>query len=193
MSYLRLYSWLHEVFGSERFTIDDFRAAFPSPDPAKVLYDLVTMGWAERPERGVYRLRPPDEMVRKTVEAQQEDVLPRAERPYAFSHETAVAIWTDGYYWTGFTKGCKPVHITVREEDGPYWNAFFRKHRAEYAWEGQPKTLFGQVYILHPMERLDMERKDGTPVVPRAEVVEFCRRARLAFQPALEYLEGQGR
>jgi hypothetical protein len=27
---------------------------------------------------------------------------------YAFCDSTAVAIWTDGYYWTGFTKGFRP-------------------------------------------------------------------------------------
>src|SRR6266567_4486901 len=132
--YVELWGWVCEVFGDQAFTIDQFRTEFPSPDPAKVVHDLVKLNLITRLETGIYKSTSP---------------LASAPASFAYSHDDAVRIWTDGYYWTGFTAGYKPVHIEIRSADTRRWEHFFRSNGAAYAFEGDRKTLYGLVFILH--------------------------------------------
>ncbi len=186
-----MYGWMHEAFGAREFTIDDFRAVFPSPQPAKVMHDLVRLNYVDRVKRGRYRVVPPERFVERIVEEnmKQEDILKVATRRYAYCDNDAVSIWTEGYYWTGFTAGFKPIHIKVLEKDLEWWEGFFKKNDVEYSIAGEHRTLFGLSYILHPEKRFRMEMKDGTPTVPLRETIEFCRKNELAYRPALEYLD----
>jgi hypothetical protein len=188
--YVELWGWVCEVFGDRSFTIDEFRAEFPSPDPAKVVYDLARLNLITRLETGVYRSASPLDFSRKMVKQSmsKENLLALAPAPFAYSNDDAVRIWTDGYYWTGFTAGYKPVHIEIRNADVGLWEHFFRGKDADYAFEGDRKTLFGLVFILHRVHEVQFETRDGVPVIPLVRVMEYCLERRGIYEPAVTYL-----
>src|SRR4030067_530061 len=152
-AYDDLYSWLYIAFDHAPFTISDFRATFPSPAPAKVLFDLRRLGYIETSERGKYRIVRPEVRVRRAAERSERTfgIPAKAGLPYAYSDETAVSIWTDGGYWTGFTRGFRPLHMNVLRKDIDAWIAFFRSAGARATVEGSRETLFGVVHVLHPV------------------------------------------
>jgi len=191
MNKTALYAWIRHAFGREEFGIDDFRAVFPTSQAPKVIHDLVDYGYLERVERGKYRAADPENLIKGIVKKGmgKKDVIKGAERRYAYCDSSAVSIWTDGYYWTGFTKGFIPIHIKVRREDLNYWERFFREKGSNYALEGERKTLYGVVYILHPEENFKTVEKNGCSVILLDEVVNWCLEKEIIYQPALEYLD----
>jgi len=188
--YTELYAWMWKVFEREEFSLDRFRSVFPTSQAAKVIHDLAKKGYIKRVKRGVYKVTEPEEFIRKISEQEPQDgILDESGMDYAFCESTAVTIWTDGYYWTGFTKGFRPVHIAVKKKDLNSWKKFFRKKGLKYALEGESKTLYGKVYILHPRKSLQVVLKDGLKVIPLEEVVDFCLEREIGYEPALEYLD----
>ncbi len=177
----------------EEFSLREFSSIFPSPQAKKVVHDLVSDGYLDRIERGQYTVKEPHVFVSEIVKGNldKERIIEKAERKYAFCGSDAVSIWTDGYYFTGFTRGFKPIHIEVLEKDLKYWREFFKKNDVEYVVEGESRTLFGLTYVLHPRNKIKVEKKDGTPVVPLKETIKFCKENELTYQPALEYLDNQ--
>lgn len=189
--YTKMYGWLFEAFGHKEFTINEFKAIFPSPQHTKIIFDLIRSDYIRRISRGTYKVTPPNDFVRQIVldNLEKEHILTDAKRKYAYSENDAVGIWTDGYYWTGFTRGFKPIHIRVLKKDLGYWLELFGKMDCEFALENESKTMFGITYILHPKKELKIEKKDGIFVIPLKEVIEFCWKNELTFRPALEYLD----
>jgi hypothetical protein len=189
--YTKMYGWLYNTFENNTFTIDDFRMIFPSPQPTKAIHDLVKLDFMKRIKRGKYKIVKPKDFVKKIIQENldKDDILKHAERKYAFSDSTAVKIWSDGYYWTDFTKGFKPVHIKVLKKDLDYWNEFFKGNDVEYVFEDIHKTLFGLTYIVHPVEKFKIKLKDDISVVPLDETVKFCKKNEFLYRPALEYLD----
>lgn len=189
--YTKMYGWIYTAFGDEEFTIDDFRAVFPSPQHAKIIFDLIRSKYIKRISRGRYKVTPPQELVRQIVldSIQKEDIMTEAQKTYAYCANDAVGIWTDGYYWTGFTRGYKPIHIRVLRKDLGYWKRFFKKMGAEFALEDEDRTLFGITYILHAARDFKADLKEDIQVIPLKEVIEFCQKNELTFRPALEYLD----
>jgi hypothetical protein len=189
--YTKMYGWLYNTFGNTPFTIDDFRMIFPSSQPAKVIHDLIKLDYMKRIKHGKYQVMKPEDFVKRIVQENLEknDILEKSDKKYAFTHSTAVNIWTDGYYWTDFTKGFKPVHINILKKDSTYWTEFFKQNDVEYVVEGEHKTLFGLTYILHPKERFTFEIKSGNAVVPLKEIVQYCQKNIYLYRPALEYLD----
>lgn len=190
--YVKIYAWIYGVFGSHGFAIEEYRAVFPTGQAAKVLFDLVKLGYIVRLKRKTYKAICPEELIKKIAEGSQkaETILGQAGKKYAYCDNDAVKIWTEGYYWTGFTKGYKPIHARVLKSDKKYWEKFFGRDGVEFVFEDQLKnrTLFGVIYVLHLVKKLDAVIKDGVSVIPLAETVEFCRQHELAYSPALEYL-----
>ena len=186
-----MYGWLYNTFGNTTFTIDDFRMVFPSSQPTKIIYDLIKLDFMKRIKRGKYQIIKPEDFVKRIVEEnlEKDDILKKSKKKYAFTNSTAVNIWTNGYYWTDFTKGFKPIHIHILKKDIKYWNEFFKQNDAEYALEGENKTLFGLTYVLHPKERFTFEIKEGNAVIPLKEIVNYCQKNIYLYRPALEYLD----
>jgi len=186
-----MYGWLYTSFGNKTFTIDDFRMTFPSSQATKVIHDLIKLDFIKRIKRGGYKVVQPTDFVKKIVKENlgKEDILKNSNKKYAFTDSTAVSIWTDGYYWTDFTRGFKPIHIAVLKKDIKYWNDFFVKNDAEYVFEGENKTLFGLTFILHPKTKITVENKDGNLVIPLKNIIEFCQKNIYLYRPALEYLD----
>ena len=189
--YTKMYGWLYTTFENKIFTIDDFRMIFPSPQPAKIIHDLIKLDFMIRVKRGRYKVVQPKDFVKKIVKENLETgaVLKKSEKKYAFTNSTAVSIWTDGYYWTDFTKGFKPIHLNILKEDISYWEKFFRQNDAEYVFEGKNKTLFGLTYVLYPKEKFTIENKDGDFVTPLKKISKFCQKNIYLYRPALEYLD----
>jgi hypothetical protein len=189
--YTKMYGWLYNTFENNTFTIDDFRMIFPSPQPTKTIYDLIKLDFMKRIKRGKYKIVKPKDFIKKIIEENlgKDDILKYAERKYAFSDSTAVKIWSDGYYWTDFTKGFKPIHIKVLKKDLDYWNEFFKVNDVEYVFDDIHKTLFGLTYIVHPVEKFKIKLKDDISVVPLDETVKFCKKNEFLYRPALEYLD----
>ncbi len=188
--YTELYAWIRHTFGTDSFDIDEFRHVFPTSQAPKIMHDLVEGGYLERVKRGVYRAVEPDELIDSVIENDEgiKKTMKDAERKYAYTDSTAVTIWTSGYYWTGFTKGFRPIHIKVKEDDLDYWKHFFTEKGIKFALEGKSRTLFGHMCILHPEKDFDVEDKEGKKVIPLEEVIELCLDNRMIYQPALEYL-----
>jgi len=186
-----MYGWLYNTFENKTFTIDDFRMTFPSSQPAKIIHDLIKLDFMERVKHGKYKMIKPNEYVKKIVKQnlEQDDILEKSNKKYAFTNSTAVNIWTDGYYWTDFTKGFKPIHIYILKKDITYWTEFFKQNDAEYVLEDENKTLFGLTYVLHPKVKFTVETKDDNLVVPLKEIVDFCQKNIFLYRPALEYLD----
>lgn len=189
--YTKMYGWLYNTFGNSTFTIDDFRMIFPSSQPTKIIHDLIKLDFMRRKKRGKYQIVKPEEFVKKIVKENLEkrDILKKAGKKYAYTDSTAVNIWTDGYYWTDFTRGFKPVHINILKKDVKYWIKFFSENDAEYVLVGENKTLFGLTYILHPKEKFTVDTKNGNSIVPLKEIVEYCQKNIILYRPALEYLD----
>lgn len=131
------------------------------------------------------------QLIESIIEKDKEikDVMKEAERKYAYSHSTAVTIWTSGYYWADFTKGFKPIHIKILKVDLPYWVDFFARRKTRYSLPDENKTLFGSTYILHPAKDFEVIEKKDRIVIPLEEVVKFCLQREMTYQPALEYLD----
>jgi len=190
--YTELYAWIWKAFGRESFTMDQFRSTFPTSQGPKVAHDLVKKGYLKRMGRGIYGAVEPNAFIGGIAETGADyGLMERAGKEYAFCESTAVSIWTDGYYWTGFTKGFRPVHVAVRKKDLAFWRTFFRKTGVKHASEGESRTLYGQVLVLHPREKLTYMEKEGLKVVPLGEVAQFCMKHELAYEPALEYLDAK--
>jgi hypothetical protein len=97
--YTELYAWMWKTFEGEEFSIDQFRSTFPTSQAPKVIHDLVKKGYLERTGRGKYRARKPEEFIEHITEAESaHDILEASGKDYAFCEDTAVSIWTDGYY-----------------------------------------------------------------------------------------------
>ena len=140
--YTKMYGWIYAAFGDKEFTINEFKAVFPSPQHAKIIFDLVHSNYIKRVSRGRYKVTPPEELVRQIVmdSIQMEDIMAEAQKKYAYCANDAVGIWTEGYYWTGFTKGYKPIHIKVRRKDLGYWKQFFKRMGAAFVLGGESRT-----------------------------------------------------
>lgn len=190
-AYDQLYAWMHIAFGAEPFTIDAFRATFPSPAPAKVLSDLHRLAYLESEGRGAYRLVAPEERIRRLVEREDAFVgLPgRADLPHAYCDDTAVTIWTDGSYWTGFSPGFRPLHLRVRREDVRAWRDHFHAAGGRATVEGSRETLFGVVHVLHPARRVRAVGRGGVRVVPIEEAYAFAAARPYLYEPVLPILE----
>jgi len=186
-----MYGWLYNSFENKTFTIDDFRMIFPSSQPTKIIHDLIKLDYMKRVKRGIYKVVQPNDFVKKIVKEnlKKETILKKSNKKYAITESTAVSIWTDGYYWTDFTKGFKPIHINILKKDIKYWDSFFRQNDTEYVFEGKNKTLFGLTFILHPKEKIETENKNGNYVIPLKNIITFCQKNIYLYRPALEYLD----
>lgn len=189
-AYESLYAWMREAFGDASFTTARFRETFPSPAPAKVLSDLRRLGYVSSSRKGEYRVVAPERRVEDLLR-REEDALGLPDRsplPHAYSDATAVTVWTDGGYWTGFTRGFRPLHLRVRQGDLAPWEAYFRAAGARAVVEGACQTLFGVVHILHPVPRVRSVDHGGVRVIPLREAYSYARARPYLYEPVLAVL-----
>lgn len=189
-AYESLYAWMRIAFGEAPFTIASFRETFPSPAPAKVLSDLHRLGYLESAAIGTYRLIAPARRLESLLRREEEAFgLPgRSALRHAYCDATAVTVWTDGSYWTGFTRGFRPLHLRVRRTEVPAWRSFFRASGARAVVEGARETLFGVVHVLHPADRVRSAEHGGVRVVPLREAYAYAASRPYLYEPALPAL-----
>ncbi len=189
-AYEALYAWMREAFGDASFTTARFRETFPSPAPAKVLSDLRRLGYVNSPRQGEYQVVAPERRVEDLLRHEEGAFgLPdRSPLPHAYSDATAVTVWTDGGYWTGFTRGFRPLHLRVRRDDLASWKALFRAAGARAVVAGARETLFGVVHILHPAARVRSVDHGGVRVIPLREAYAYARARPYLYEPVLPVL-----
>ena len=189
-TYDRLYAWVWSAFREAPFTMADFRATFPSPAPRKVLSDLRGLGYLESSERATYRCVPPEVRVARLVGAESDLLgLPsRSPLPHAYDRDTAVTIWTGGGYWTGFTRGFRPLHLRVRRSDLGAWRSWLRAAGARVTVEGARETLFGVVHVLHPATLVRSVDLRGVRVIPAREAYAYAAARPYLYEPILTHL-----
>lgn len=172
--YFKLYCWLRHCFRENKFTAKQFRELFSAPQYTKVIHDLAKLGYIERNKRGEYRIRTPHEIEERVIQKDLENMHLLnniKDKEYAFSGPNAIRVWSGGKYHPGITDGLKPINIQVPEKDLRWWEEFLSKNEASYHIGGENKTLFGVVYLLHPVKKLNAVEKHGMRVVPLEEAL----------------------
>ena len=170
----------------------EFSSVFVSPDPNKVLHDMVKKGFLERFGWGKYRVNSPEEyLTRRTNISKSYGLLKEAGMDYALTGPDAVFLWTKGGYQVDRFFGFYPIHLKVRKKELEGWKNFFSSKKQRFQVKGQPirETLFGVFYVLYPEVEFDGEEVGGFSVVPLKETVDFCQRNIYSFEPALEMLD----
>lgn len=181
-----LWSWRKE------FTVKEFSSVFVSPDPNKVLHDMVKKGFLERVGWGKYKVNSPEEyLARRTDISKAYELLKEAAMDYALTGPDAVFLWTKGGYQVDRFFGFYPIHSKVRKKELEGWKKFFSSKKQRFQVKGQPirETLFGLFYVLYPEVSFDAEKIDGFCVISLKETVDFCQRNIYSFEPALEMLD----
>jgi len=49
--------------------------------------------------------------------------------------------------------------------------------------------MFGITYVIHPVDTIIVEKKDGDPVISLHETIQFCKKNTLLYKPAMEFLD----
>lgn len=181
-----LWSWRKE------FTVQEFSSVFVSPDPNKVLHDMVKKGFLERSGWGKYKVISPEEYLAKRINISKSyDLLKEADMTYALTGPDAVFLWTKGGYQVDRFFGFYPIHLKINRKELEEWKSFFRSRKQRFQVRGQPvrETLFGLFYVLYPEADFDVEELNGFSVIPLKETVDFCQRNIYSFEPALEMLD----
>src|SRR5437870_7694205 len=162
MSYYDLWA----ILGSWRreFSSAEFAWTFASPNPRKVLHDMVEKGLLEHLERGMYRVRSTGEYARAENDVSRGyELLTKANLSYALTGVDGVFVWTRGGYNAGRFFGFYPIHLKVLAKDLHRWHRFLTKAgKNAFRAERKPeKTLFGVFYLLYPESRIRAETIDG--------------------------------
>ncbi|MFQ5820043.1 MAG: hypothetical protein ACE5I5_08665 [Candidatus Heimdallarchaeota archaeon] len=175
----------------KEFLAREFRLTFPSPNPHKVLHDLVKKGLLEKISWGRYRVNSPKEYLKQRFSVRDAYNLVRAAKlEYAFTDPDAVFFWTKGGYNIDRFFAFYPIHLKVKKRELRKWRSFFKSRgsRVHVNGESVKQTLFGTFYVLYPEEEFKTVDIEGFRVVPLKETVEFCENNIYAYEPALEML-----
>ncbi len=169
---------IRSMFGSREFTLAEFKAAAALPDPESALSILKSEGKIVRVRRGVYRLATDDERdaVRRTRWRLFEEKILKSGLPFALADVTALSVWTRGGYVTGFSAAYYPYHIAVPVKSLDDWKNFLEREGIRYALSGEPRRFRGFFVMLHCVEKLEIERIGGLPVITMDALLEFIRR-----------------
>lgn len=190
MSYHEL--WTVLLNWKKEFTAREFSSTFASPDPNKVLHDMVKKGFLKRVKRGKYMVSSTEEYVtRRANIAEAYNILNDAGMQYALTGPDAVLLWTKGGYQVDRFLGFYPIHLKVKRRDLKKWQSFFSSKRQRFHVKGQQisQTLFGLFYVLYPEVDFKAEELNGFSVMPLKETVDFCQRNIYSYEPALEILD----
>ncbi|MEM2785586.1 MAG: hypothetical protein QXW37_08620 [Candidatus Nitrosotenuis sp.] len=190
MSYYELWTILSNW--RNEFTSEDFAKTFASPNPRKVLHDMTKKGLLKRSSYGKYKVKSVDDYVRSRNDISSGyDLLKKSDLSYALTDVDGVFVWTKGGYNAGRFFGSYPIHMKVLKSDVVRWKRFFVKHgKKTLLSEEKPReTLFGVYYVLYPEIKLKAATEGGLKVESLKDTVEFCKKNKYTFGPALELLD----
>lgn len=180
----------------DEFSLEEFTRTFSSPDPRKVLHDMVKKGFLERTAYGKYKVKPLESYVRaKNNVGDGYELLKKSDLPYALTGIDGVFLWTNGGYNLDRFFGFYPIHLKVRKRDTEKWVSFFGRNGKRALLEGErlSETLYGVFYLLYPVDRLGAKWIEGFRVEPLKDTLEYALERRAAFEPALEMLDSEYR
>ncbi|HUX99791.1 MAG TPA: hypothetical protein VMV49_09575 [Candidatus Deferrimicrobium sp.] len=180
-----LWNWRREFTGKE------FATVFASPDPNKVLHDMVKKGLLERTGRGNYKVNSPKEYIGKKVNiVEVYGILKESPLEYALTGPDAIFFWTKGGYQVDRFFGFYPIHIKVKEKEVERWREFLTGRNQVVHIEAQPikETLFGVFFILFPRKEFKIENIDGFKVESLEETIRYGFDKIFSYEPALEML-----
>ncbi|MBI2575769.1 hypothetical protein HYV84_01025 [Candidatus Woesearchaeota archaeon] len=106
---------------------------------------------------------------------------------YAFTSTDAVFIWAKGGYNIGRSRDSYPVFIEVVEKDKAAWVGYFSGLGISYSFKNEKKK--GIYFVISRRTEIEKEYCDDIPVLPLAKTVEWAKKYRFNFQPALEMLD----
>lgn len=181
-----LWKWRKE------FNVKEFTAAFESPSPNKVLFDMTKKGFLEKVERGKYRVVSPDQLFEKRVNISKfYDFLKELKLKYSLTGPDAVFLWTKGGYQVGRFFGFYPIHIKILRSDLKKWQKILKSKGIKYHIKNKPikETLFGTFYLLEPEDKFESEKIDDLHVDSLDQTTEFCKKNIYQYEPALEMLK----
>lgn len=106
---------------------------------------------------------------------------------YIFTNIDAVFIWTKGGYNIGRNRDSYPIFIEILEKDKSDWEGFFSKIKIAHTFKNENKK--GIYFIISLKEIIEKEYCNGIPVLPLADTVEWAKKYRFNFEPALEMMD----
>lgn len=153
----------------------------------KIFSLLLRHGWIKKNLDNTYSCTNPAEAIRGLLEFRVPQIIKKAQRPYAFTHLSAVEIWSDfSYVQRGIEKS--PYFIKVLKKDLKYWKNFFNKEEiSNYVSTG---TNIGEYVILIPVTKLAFEEKDGWKVDFLRATMNFAETNDI-FDYALHYMKNK--
>ncbi len=106
---------------------------------------------------------------------------------YIFIGIDAVFIWTKGGYNIGRSKISYPIFIEVLEKDKDDWQRYFSKLNVKYTFRNERKK--GIYFVISVSKKIEKEYCEQIPVLPLAKTIEWAKKYRFNFEPALEMLD----
>lgn len=181
-----LWNWKRE------FSVKEFSSTFISPNPHKVLHDMVSKGLLGKVGWGKYRVSSPGEYMRKRIDIKQGyELIKQAGLDYSLTGPDAIFFWTKGGYNADRFFGFYPIHIKIKKDEFEGWKKFFKLKRKKFYLQNEKmsETLFGLFYVLYPQERFSSVESQDFKVDPLDEALEFCKERIFTYEPALEILD----
>jgi len=180
-----LWNWKKE------FSVKEFIAIFPSPDPNKILHDLTKKGFLERAGWGKYKVNSPKQLFKNRTDIKKTyEFLKQVKLKYAFTDVDSVFLWTKGGYQIGRFFGFYPIYIKVLRSDLKKWKKILKSNKIRFYVKGTPlkETFFGTFCVLQSEQDFKTEKVDGLFVDSLKNTVEFCKKNIYQYEPALEML-----
>lgn len=182
--------WIILQSWKETFTAAEFISVFPSPNPNKILYDLVKKDLVERAGWGIYKVCSPQEVLKKRYNLDRAyEAVRKAGLEYSFTGPDAVFIWTRGGYQADRSLVAYTINVKVKRKEIKNWLKFIGGKNVFIKGNKLHKTYFGIFYILYPEDKFSAENVDGFMADKLAETVRFCQKRIYAYEPALEMLD----
>src|SRR3989344_1982218 len=138
----------------------------------KIFSLLLQRGWIQKQSRETYTCRDPVAIIRGLMEFRVPGIIKEAKKEYAFTHLSAVEIWSDfSYVQRGMEKS--PYFIKVLRKDLNSWNTFFNAHEIpHYISSG---STIGEFVILIPVDTINYKEKNGFKVEPLNETIAYAK------------------
>lgn len=177
---------LNSLFGSRRFTAEEFARRSGNPRAAKLLSELKHRGVVERLDRGTYRCLGPSERpdLRSGEWARVRAIVLAGPAPKAWTGATAVELWTGGRYRMAPSLYTRIFELAVPRNRMGTWT--------RYLADRGVSTISGKRIGAHvrlvPTKRLAAASVEREPVISRDEVERLIGEHPALYGNALELL-----
>ena len=183
---LKAYALLFSKYGTEsQFKQSELDWIVSESMKKKIFSLLLRHGWIKKQPHQAYSCQNPAEAIKGLLEFRVPKIITKAERDYAFTHLSAVEIWSDfSYTLRGLEKS--PYFIKVKSKDLIYWKKFFNQNEIpNYVNTGM---AIGEYVILIPVKELSFEQKGQFKVEPLKETMSYAHSNEI-YGYAWEYMK----